>query len=126
LVNFHAITKKMQPETEIKYFKFLPAEHPDLNLIFSGDFNCPQSHTVFNPLKKMGYKPIFTGQKTSLKMECKYDECLASEFDNIFYNTSRVRFNDSGVINFHLSFPTLKMARSVSDHIPIWFQFFLN
>ena len=52
VVNFHAITKNKQPETEIKYFKFLPNEYPTLNLIFAGDFNCPQSHTVFNPLKK--------------------------------------------------------------------------
>ncbi len=42
LVNFHAITKKMQPETEIKYFKFLPQEYPSLKLVFIGDFNCPQ------------------------------------------------------------------------------------
>lgn len=63
LVTFHAITIAKQPETEIKYFKFLPAEYPNLNLIFCGDFNCLQSHTVFNPLKTMGYKPIFTGQK---------------------------------------------------------------
>lgn len=32
VVNFHAITKNMQPETEIKYFKYLPSEYPDLNL----------------------------------------------------------------------------------------------
>jgi len=57
LVNFHAITKKMQPETEVKYFKFLPVEYPNLNLIFCGDFNLPQSHSVFNPLKKLGYQP---------------------------------------------------------------------
>lgn len=126
LVTFHAITKKMQPETEIKYFKFLPVEYPDKNLIFSGDFNCPQSHTVFNPLKKMGYQPIFTGQKTSLKMKPVNNECLASEFDNIFYNTKKVRFINSGVIRFYNSFISLKDARTVSDHIPIWIQFSLN
>ena len=87
VVNFHAITKSKQPETEIKYFKFLPAEYPDLNIIFAGDFNCPQSHTVFNPLKKMGYQSILVNQKTSLKQECKMDICLASEFDNMYYNT---------------------------------------
>lgn len=37
LANFHAITKSKQPETEIKYFKFLPEEYPKLNLIFLGD-----------------------------------------------------------------------------------------
>ena len=126
LVNFHAITKRMQPETEIKYFKFLPAEYPDLNLIFSGDFNCPQSHTVFNPLKRMGYQPIFTGQKTSVKMEPVNGDCLASEFDNMFYYSPKMTFINSGVIHFYKSFISLKEARTVSDHIPIWFEFFLN
>jgi endonuclease/exonuclease/phosphatase family metal-dependent hydrolase len=85
LVNFHAITKSMQPETEIKYFKYLPPAYPMLNLIFCGDFNVPQSHTVFNPLKAMGYKPVLTNQKTSLRHDCINCDCLASEFDNIFY-----------------------------------------
>ena len=126
LVTFHAITKAKQPETEIKYFKFLPAEYPNLNLIFCGDFNCPQSHTVFNPLKAMGYKPIFTGQKTSLKQNCINNDCLASEFDNAFYNKSKVNLLKSGIINFHASFIDLKSARKVSDHVPIFFQFSLN
>jgi hypothetical protein len=41
----------MQPETEIKYFKFFPDEYPTLNLIFVGDFNCPITYG-FNPLRK--------------------------------------------------------------------------
>lgn len=126
LVTFHAITKAKQPETEIKYFKFLPAEYPNLNLIFCGDFNCPQSHTVFNPLKTMGYKPIFTSQKTSLKQKCINNDCLASEFDNAFYNTSKVTLLKSGIINFFSNFADLKAARKISDHVPIFFQFSLN
>ena len=66
VVNFHAITKSMQPETEIKYFRNLPAAYPRLNLLFFGDFNLPQSHSVFYPLKTMGYRAAFTNQKTSL------------------------------------------------------------
>jgi deoxyribonuclease-1-like protein len=126
VASFHAITKSKQPETEIKYFKFLPAEYPDKNLIFCGDFNCPQSHTVFNPLKAMGYKPIFTHQKTSLKQECKKDDCLASQFDNMFYNTSKITLVKSGVRHFYKSFFTLKEARIVSDHLPVYFEFSLN
>lgn len=126
VVNFHAITKSMQPETEIKYFKFLPAEYPDKNLIFVGDFNCSQSHTVFNPLKSMGYKPIFTGRKTSLKQECINNNCLASEFDNMFYNTFKIKFVRSGTLDFYKRFPTLKEARLISDHIPTWFEFSVN
>lgn len=119
LVNFHAITKSKQPETEIKYFKFLPVQYPKLNLVFLGDFNCPQSHTVFNPLKKMGYKSVFVNQKTSLKKECDKEQCLASEFDNIWYNSIKISVNKSKVIHFYNSFNTFKEAREVSDHIPI-------
>jgi endonuclease/exonuclease/phosphatase family metal-dependent hydrolase len=126
LVNFHAITKNRQPETEIKYFKFLPDQHLDLNLFFLGDFNCPQSHTVFNPLKKMGYQSVFIGQKTSLKKECKNGKCLASEFDNIFYQSAKIKVINSGVLHFYKNFNSLKEARSISDHIPIWFEFSLN
>ena len=123
VANFHAITKSRQPEAEIKYFKFLPAQYPKLNLIFVGDFNCPQSHTVFIPLKKMGYSCVFTNQKTSLKKECKANVCLASEFDNIWYNTSKISVITSKVIHFYESFQLLNEARKISDHIPIVFEF---
>ena len=126
LVNFHAITKSKQPETEIKYFKFLPQENPNLNLIFLGDFNCPQSHTVFNPLKKMGYVPVLVGEKTSLKRECDGAICLASEFDNIFYQSSKLNVLNGGKILFYTDFENLKEARKISDHLPIWVEFSLN
>ncbi|OXG04523.1 endonuclease/exonuclease/phosphatase family protein [Flavobacterium araucananum] len=126
LVNFHAITKKKQPETEIKYFKFLPAEYPTLNLVFMGDFNCPQSHSVFNPLKQMGYSPVFQNQKTTLKQKCQGLNCLASEFDNIFYKTNSLKYINSGIIPFYSKFDSLKAARKISDHIPIWFEFSLK
>ncbi len=123
LVNFHAITKSKQPETEIKYFKFLPNLYPTLNLVFLGDFNCPQSHSVFTPLKKLGYKPALQNQKTSLKRKCQKNNCLASEFDNIFYNSNRISFLNTGVVHFYNKFNTLEEARKVSDHIPVWMSF---
>lgn len=123
LVNFHAITKSKQPETEVKYFKYLPEEYPDLNLLFCGDFNLPQSHTVFNPLKKMGFLPVFLNQKTSLKKECLGEECLSNEFDNIFYNTKNLKVVSSQAIHFYKNFPTLQEANLVSDHLPIVCEF---
>lgn len=126
LATFHAITKAKQPETELKYFKLMPAEYPTLNLIFCGDFNCPQSHTVFNPLKLMGYKPIFMGQKTSLRQKCLNGDCLASEYDNAFYNASKATLVKSGIINFYLNFNTIKAAKKVSDHVPIYFELIFN
>ncbi len=120
LCNFHAITKKLQPETEIKFFKFLPKQYTEHNLIFLGDFNCPQSHSVFGPLKSMGYKPVFQNQKTSLKKQCIGSDCLASEYDNIFIDTAEVEIINSGVIHFYQDFETTHKTKEISDHIPIW------
>lgn len=122
-MSFHAITKTKKPETEIKYFQYLPKEYPDLNLIFMGDFNCPQSNMVFNLFKKIGYQSVFENQKTSLKKECKSNVCLASEFDNIWYNSATIKISQSAPIFFYKTFKTLKEARIISDHIPIWMEF---
>lgn len=123
VVNFHAITKKRQPETEIKYFKFLPEQYPGLNLLFVGDFNCPETHTVFNPLKKMGYTPAFENQKTTLRPQCIEQDCLASAYDNIFYPAQKIRISRQGIIPFYEHFESLDQARKISDHVPVWIQF---
>lgn len=120
LVSFHAVPKKKNPETEIKYFKFFSKLYPKHNLIFLGDFNCPQSHTVFNPLKKMGYAPILQHQKTSLRQNCINNDCLASEYDNLFYNTRKLKISQKGIVAFYTNFKSIKEARKISDHVPIW------
>lgn len=126
LVNFHAITKSKQPETEIKYFKFLPDLYPLHNLVFLGDFNLPQNHTVFNPLKSKGYSPALVGQKTSLRQECLSDGCLASEFDNFFFKSMHIKLIDKGVIHFYKNLESIEEARLISDHIPIYIKIMLN
>ncbi len=123
LLNFHAITKSKQPETEVKYFKFLPETYPNLNLLFCGDFNLPQSHTVFNPLKKMGYLPALINQKTSLRKNCLELNCLSEEFDNMFYNSLKIKLLKSDVIHFYNEFPSMYEANMISDHLPIISQF---
>ena len=77
-------------------------------------------------LKKMGYTPALRGQKTTLKQECINDECLASEFDNIFFDVSKINLVSSGIIEFYSSYENLKDARRISDHVPITFQFSLK
>jgi endonuclease/exonuclease/phosphatase family metal-dependent hydrolase len=119
LANFHAITKSKQPETEIKHFKNLPAQYPSLNLVFVGDFNCPPSHTVFNPLKKMGYKSAFENQKTSLKKKCENNNCLSNEFDNLWYNSTKIAVKNPKAIHFYKDFKDFAKAKAVSDHIPL-------
>lgn len=126
LVNFHAITKKMQPETEIKYFKYFFTEYPNSNLFFVGDFNCPQSHSVFNPWRKKGYLPAFEKQKTTLKKACKKSVCLASEYDNIWYRSDLIEVESHQPILFYNDFDSLEKARQISDHIPLVVTFNLK
>lgn len=126
LANFHAITKSKQPETEIKHFKNLPSLYPSLNIIFLGDFNCPPSHTVFNPLKKMGYQPAFIGQKTSLKKTCQESNCLSNEFDNIWYDKNKFSVKNAKAILFFEDFEDFTAAREISDHIPLTIELVLK
>ena len=119
----HAIPKDSKPETELKYLQFIPEKYPTKTILFCGDYNCSESHSVFNPLKKLGYSPIITNQKTSLKKECKNNICLASEYDNIFYKNDKIKLIKSGVIHFYTSFETLKEARKISDHLPVFCEF---
>ena len=126
VVSFHAIPKSKQPETEIKYLKFLPAEYPQDILIFCGDFNLSESHTVFNPLKNAGYPPAFINQKTSLRQKCINGECLASEYDNFYYQQTKINWIKAGINPFYASFDDIKEARKVSDHVPVFFNYSMN
>lgn len=129
LVNFHAVPTQKQPETEIKYFKHFPTHYPDDCLIFMGDFNVPDSHTVFNPLKKQGFETAFTDSKTSLKRKCNTqieNDCLSKSYDHILLPSYFVDILDSGIVYFYTDFEDIKSARSVSDHLPIWVEIDLN
>ncbi|MGK4568247.1 endonuclease/exonuclease/phosphatase family protein [Flavobacterium sp. 3HN19-14] len=126
VISFHAIPKGKQPESEIKYLKLLPDEYLGKNLIFAGDFNCPQSHGVFEPLRKLNFRPAFTKQKTSLKKACRNNDCLASEYDNIWFNTSKILKIKVNAIYFYTAFKTLKLAKEISDHIPVQMEFSLK
>lgn len=121
LVNFHALPKKKQPEREIKYLKYFPDSLHLLYPVFLGDFNCPQSHSVFYPLKRRAYLPALQGRRTTLKQECDGDDCLASEYDNIFYPAAIFRLKQAAVLPFYRNFGgNMKLARSISDHLPVY------
>lgn len=122
LASFHAVPKSKQPEREIKYFKFLPDLYPDDNIIFCGDFNLPESHTVFNPLRKMGYRSAMKGQKTTLKQRCVDGNCLASAYDNFYYKASESHMVTSGIVHFYQDFEDLIAARQISDHTPVYIR----
>lgn len=117
--SIHTLPTKHQPETEIKYLKFFPEVYPEHNLIFLGDFNLTEKHTVFNPLKKLGYVPSFTDQKSSLRQKCIKGDCLASEYDNIFYHSEKNELVKATPVLFFEDFEDITIARKVSDHIPL-------
>jgi endonuclease/exonuclease/phosphatase family metal-dependent hydrolase len=85
-----------------------------------GDFNCPQHHSVFNALKSKGFAPILVNQKTSLRQKCIQNDCLASEYDNLFYDKRKIKILQKGIVSFYKSFSSVKEARKISDHVPIW------
>lgn len=118
LVNFHALPKKKQPEKEIKFFKYLPDKYPDTSLIFLGDFNIPDKHSVFNPLKSIGYRTAFVDQKTTLRQKCIQNDCLASAIDNILI-PPEIEWIDAQAIHFYNDFNNIREARKISDHLPI-------
>lgn len=125
VVNFHALPKKSQPETEIKYFKFFKNHYNGI-VFFVGDFNLPQSHSVFNPIKKDGFKALFENQKTTLKQKCKGNVCLANPLDHIFYDVNKVNIKEKGAILFYEDYENIQEARKLTDHIPIYIKFTLN
>ena len=121
LVTIHAVPKKKHPETELKYLKNLPDLYPSSHFIFLGDFNCPESNSVFNPLKSLGFESALKGQKTSLRNNCKNGDCLASIYDNIFYNKSYFVKVTSGIIPFYTDIEWNKV-KFVSDHVPVYLE----
>lgn len=123
IASYHAITKSSNPETEIKYFKYFPLEYPLLNLIICGDFNCPQSNSVFNPIKSMGYSTAVKNQKTTLRDRCLSGDCLASEYDNFISNKVKIEMIKGNIIHYYRSFQTFREAKQVSDHVPVTFTF---
>lgn len=67
----------------------------------------------------MGYVSVFQNQKTSLKKECQNNNCLASEFDNIWYSKDKIKTRDKYIIKFYENFESIEKAKEISDHIPI-------
>ena len=44
---------------------------------------------------------------------------LSSKFDNIWYNSSKIKIVNAGIIHFYKDFESLLAARKISDHDPV-------
>ena len=118
--NFHAVPSSKNPAKEIELLDELHTSYSRDNLAIMGDFNLSQKAKAFDGLKSRGYRPVLLNQKTSLKTKRKNGEHLAQEYDNVFYENSALQNLKSGVIDFSKDFETLKEARNISDHLPVW------
>lgn len=123
---FHAVPTAKGPSREISFLYQIFKHHPDDKILIMGDFNLSEKNPAFLSLKDLGFEPALRRQKTSLKAEPQNGEILANEYDNIFYLNRKVVKVSAGAIDFTPNFPTLKEAREISDHLPIWMTIRLN
>ena len=123
LASFHAVPTAKKPATEIVLLDALDRRYPDDNLLVMGDFNLSQEHSAFDVLRTAGLQPVLVDQRTSIRMKVGQDgRHLANEYDNIFYEAGPLEAERAGVIDFTGEFATLKEARTISDHLPVYMQ----
>jgi endonuclease/exonuclease/phosphatase family metal-dependent hydrolase len=107
---------------EIAHFKKYPERLQTDAIFILGDFNLDENHTVWNPLYKMGFKPAIKNTATTLKRKCKNGSYVNHSIDNIYYNTNKITFVKSGVLDFVTSCANLESARKISDHLPVFLE----
>lgn len=121
VASFHAVPTAKRPADEVALLDALDETYDPDNLVILGDFNLAQDHEAFDALKALGFAPVLEGQKTSLRRRRTEDRGhLASEYDNIFYEADALQAAGAGALDFSTTFPTLKDARRISDHLPLY------
>ncbi len=118
--SFHAVPKSKDPEKEVVFLEEIPNRYRTDNILILGDFNLDGRHKAFDGLRNRSFVAAFEGQKTSLRMKKKDGEPLNEEYDNIFVETRAFSIKKAEVIHFYKDYGSLKDARYISDHIPIW------
>lgn len=118
LFNIHLVPTNKNPQNEAKKLDTLPKIYKDKNIIIMGDFNLSGAHSGFDSLKKFGFKTSLLSKKTSLKAKESTDP-MNMEYDN-FFISKNIKLIKSDVIYFYKDFKTLKDARKISDHCPIY------
>lgn len=120
LANFHAVPQKKAPWEEIKQLPQMHKAYLADNLILCGDFNLTYKDRAYAELYKNGYEASLKNQKTTIKGEEKNGERLANDFDNFYFEKAFFNIQSSGAIDFTPKFNSLKEARLMSDHLPIY------
>ncbi|AFM04880.1 metal-dependent hydrolase [Bernardetia litoralis DSM 6794] len=122
LGSFHAVPTSKDPEKEVVFLEEIPNKYRTDNILIMGDFNLSQKHEAFDGLRERSFVAAFEGQKTSLRMKLKDGNPLNKEYDNIFVEKRGFEIKKAEVIHFYKDYKSLKEARYISDHIPIWVE----
>ncbi|WP_338811986.1 endonuclease/exonuclease/phosphatase family protein [Bernardetia sp. Wsw4-3y2] len=120
--SFHAVPTSKDPEKEVVFLEEIPNRYKTDNILILGDFNLDGKHEAFDGLRNRSFVAAFKGQKTSLRMKEKDGNPLNEEYDNIFVETRAFNIKKAEVIHFYKDYSSLKDARYISDHIPIWVE----
>ena len=120
--SFHAVPTSKDPEKEIVFLAEIPNQYRKDNILILGDFNLDGKHEAFNGLRERSFVAAFKNQETSLRMKPKDGSALNEPYDNIFVETRAFTIKKSEVIHFYKDYKSLKEARYISDHIPIWVE----
>jgi deoxyribonuclease-1-like protein len=118
--NLHLVPTSKSPEKEANHLSDIGLIYSGKKIILVGDFNLKQTSPGFDGIKKWS-RPLLIDKKTSLKMKDDGGSPLSQEYDNFFCSGNIIsKFSD--VILFYRDFKTLRLARKVSDHCPIFCQ----
>jgi endonuclease/exonuclease/phosphatase family metal-dependent hydrolase len=122
VASLHAVPTSKDPELEIALLDTLHHQYLDDHVIILGDFNLDEDDEAWDELRALGYAQVLDDQPTSLRRK-RRDEPnghLANEYDNIFYESEPLRAARAGIVDFTTSFATLREARRISDHLPVF------
>lgn len=125
VINYHSRKYNDKPEEEIIQFIDYPERLKSDNILIAGDFNLSETHDVWRPFYRIGFKNALKNQRTTLKTKCKNDDYLSHPIDN-FYFTSGIEKISSGSIDFVGSCENLERAREISDHLPVFMEFVIE
>lgn len=123
LINYHSRVHNQNPEKEIIYFKDYREKLKTENIIIAGDFNLNESHSVWDSLYTIGFKPSIQDSPTTLKRKCKKGNYLSHSIDNIYFNSKQFELINSGKIDFVRNCENLINARMISNHLPVFLEF---
>jgi endonuclease/exonuclease/phosphatase family metal-dependent hydrolase len=117
LGNVHLVPIGKNPSLEVKELVSLGKKYKSKRFIMMGDFNLSESDDSFDVMKGWSVS-VLKGERTSLKMK-EGSDWLNKEYDN-FFVSKEIEVGSSGVIHFYKNFGSLREARKVSDHCPIF------